>query len=392
MNYRKFFPTAIFTGKKMLTKNKVLITDLEGRIIDIIIDSEAGDGVEILQGILSPGFINAHCHLELSHLRARIPRSTGLADFVYRVMGERNTGENDASIALQVAIDEMYNNGVAGVGDICNTDLSLAFKKDQRLRCHNFIEVAGWNPGIAEERFNKARNLYNLFQAQGQVASIVPHAPYSLSSPLWEKITPFFDGKVVSIHNQESMAEDMLFRTGEGEMVELYRKMDVQNISFKPTGTSSLKNYFKKLDKAASIILVHNTFMHLDDLEFALSNKSAGQLLSFCLCPRANMFIEKVMPPVGLFLEKNVNIVLGTDSLASNTSLSILDEIKLISKHFPTITLSTLLSWATYNGAKALHMEEELGSFELGKKPGLVIIENTNSEALSNVACARRIL
>src|SRR6185437_3156496 len=106
------------------------------------------------------------------------------------------------------------------------------------------------------------------------------------------------------------------------------------------------------------------------------------QLISFCLCPNANLYIENALPPVRLFLNNNCNIVLGTDSLASNHQLDILAEIKTIAKKFPEIKTETLLKWATINGAKALQMENEFGSFDKGKKPGVVLIENTERERI----------
>jgi imidazolonepropionase-like amidohydrolase len=81
-----------------------------------------------------------------------------------------------------------------------------------------------------------------------------------------------------------------------------------------------------------------------------------------------------VLPPLDLFRKNYCNIVLGTDSLASNWSLSILDEMKTIEKKFPQITLEEMLQWATSNGAKALGIDVQLGSFEKGKKPGVVLI------------------
>lgn len=95
----------------------------------------------------------------------------------------------------------------------------------------------------------------------------------------------------------------------------------------------------------------------------------------FCLCINANQYIENALPPIEMLRKNNCTIVLGTDSLASNWSLNILDEIKTIKQNFPAIALEEMLQWATINGAKALQMENDLGSFEKGKKPGVVLID-----------------
>jgi len=98
--------------------------------------------------------------------------------------------------------------------------------------------------------------------------------------------------------------------------------------------------------------------------------------IALCLCPSANLYIENNLPDILLLQKNNCNIVLGTDSYASNHQLSIWEEIRILQKHFPALTLETLLQWATSNGAKAMQMDAMLGSFEKGKQPGLVLIKN----------------
>ncbi|RYZ46146.1 MAG: hypothetical protein EOO14_24930 [Chitinophagaceae bacterium] len=94
----------------------------------------------------------------------------------------------------------------------------------------------------------------------------------------------------------------------------------------------------------------------------------------FCLCVNANQYIEASLPPVEMLRQQGCNLVLGSDSLASNWSLNILDEIQTIRQSFPGIPLEEILTWATSNGAKALGMESLLGSFEKGKRPGVVLL------------------
>jgi len=97
----------------------------------------------------------------------------------------------------------------------------------------------------------------------------------------------------------------------------------------------------------------------------------------FCLCINANQYIEDAVPPIEMFRKNNCNIILGTDSFASNWSLSIADEIKTIRNHFPNIASGEILKWATFNGAKALEMDHTLGSLDKGKKPGIILIDES---------------
>jgi cytosine/adenosine deaminase-related metal-dependent hydrolase len=207
--------------------------------------------------------------------------------------------------------------------------------------------------------------------------AIVPHAPYSVSQELWQLIKPYFAGRTVSIHNQETAFEDELFLQGTGDFIRMYQMMQMDYSHHQPTGKSSLQSYFPQLNEAGNIILVHNTFTKQEDinyLQFQISNFKSQ--IFFCLCVNANQYIENAMPPIDMFRDNGCTMVLGTDSLASNWSLNILDEIKTIQKHHPSIPLEEMLQWATINGARALAMDNQLGSFEKGKKPGVVLIED----------------
>ncbi len=392
MSYRKFQADYLFNGTTLMPGTLVLITNEKGKILDIVDQNQAGEGVEIFSGILSPGFINAHCHLELSHLKNRIPEKTGLINFVYKVVTERHFPEEEVANAINYAIDEMVINGIVAIGDICNNELAISKKNDNRLHYYNFIEVSGWSPLISSERFERSKLIYEKYTENRKKTSMVPHAPYSVSQTLWEKITPYFSGKIVTIHNQETQFEDEFFLKGTGELVKMYELMKIDNSFYTIPGTSSLQSYFNKLYSASSVILVHNTFLKQNDLDYISKTKNFSQLVSFCLCPNANIYIENTLPPIEMLLNNQVNIIIGTDSLASNHQLDILEELKTISKQFPGIKTELMLTWATLNGAKALQMENKLGSFEKDKEPGIVLIEKIEGDKFTKSSKARRIL
>lgn len=380
----------------MLGSDKILIAKNSGEVEEIIDEHLACEDVETFKGILCPGFINCHCHLELSHMKGLIPEKTGLVDFVYKVVNERHFAEEEILNAIATAEDEMFANGIVAVGDICNNLLTLPLKQKKRLAYYNFIEASGWLPTISQIRFERSLNLYKEFSIHNSQFlshnSIVPHAPYSVSDELWKLITPYFENKTVSIHNQETLFEDELFLHGSGDFIRMYELMKIDNTHHQPTKKSSLESYFSKLSKAASVILVHNTFTKETDIKFAMENKAKDQILSFCICINANLYIENALPPIELLRKNNCNIILGTDSLASNWSLNILDEMKTIQKKIPGITLEKMLQWATQNGAKALQMDKDVGSFEKGKNPGVILIENVDDIKLTQETTSKRIL
>ncbi|MDB5202028.1 MAG: adenosine deaminase, alternative form [Ferruginibacter sp.] len=374
--YRKFKPSRIFNGLHFLEKGQVLICTEEGSIEDIIPESEGGDGIEQLDGILSPGFINCHCHIELSHMRGRIPEHTGLVDFVQWVMKSRAATTEEKLPAMQAAIKELYDSGTVAVGDICNTADSLALKIDSPLRWHNFMEVTGFIDSAAEKRVNDAWQLAAHFQSTqpGQV-SLSPHAPYSVSKTMFGLLNEQLAGKITSIHNQETRDEDALYQNKSGRFLELYDNFGIDISGFSPTGKSSFQSWFPYLDQPITVLSVHNSCSSPADIVFAKDEiDTRGQQLYFCLCPNANLFIENKLPPVEMLQASGFPLVIGTDSYASNRQLNMMEEINCIRHNFPQISLETILSWATRNGAKALGMDDQYGTIEPGKKPGIVLI------------------
>ena len=173
----------------------------------------------------------------------------------------------------------------------------------------------------------------------------------------------------------------------------MYEMMKMDTSFFQPSGKSSLQSYFSKMRGAKNVLLVHDTFTKEEDLLFVSRESAVGsQDVYYCLCVNANQYIENALPPVDLLRRYNSDIVIGTDSLASNWSLSILDELKTLAKHFPTIPLHELLQWSTINGAKALQMDDRLGSFEKGKKPGVLVIEELENGRIHQGSKVKRLV
>ena len=270
----------------------------------------------------------------------------------------------------------MKKNGIVAVGDISNGDSTFNQKEKGNLLYHTFIEVFGSDPKIANEAFTQAQNLYELYFDKARV-SITPHATYSVSDPLTLLINKhcIANKSLVSIHNQETESENEFHKNGSGhlfEFLEIAKKTD-----FKHTGENALASFLKKYEDLNHTLLVHNTFTDKEDINWS---KKYNANIFWAFCPNANLYIENKLPNFQLFINEKCTI--GTDSYASNWSLSILDELKTISKSNPQIDLETLIKWATYNGAEFLNFNQ-LGSFEKGKTPGVNLIENVTLNSLT---------
>ena len=388
--YQKFQATQIFTGTELLEDQLVLITQKDGTIEALVGIEDAGDEVQNFEGILSPGFINAHCHLELSHMKGMIPAHTGLQEFVKQIVGLRKVEDGIIQQAIRSAEDEMYNNGIVAVGDICNTLDTLSIKQKHKLAYYSFVELYDLDPTRSDDKINAGLKIQEAFEQNCVRASLVPHAPYSVSFNLWKLLSNYFGAHTITMHNQETIDENEFFEKKSGSFLGMYERTKVSLDFFEATGLSSLQSVLPYFKKAARSILVHNSFTSKEDIK-AVQKEMPNSF--WCLCPNANQYIEQTMPPIELLRASGAEIVIGTDSYASNWSLNILDELKTIQKNSPSIPLAEMLSWATMNGARALQMEKGLGSFEKGKKPGIVLIEGINANGqLQNTSISKRII
>jgi cytosine/adenosine deaminase-related metal-dependent hydrolase len=388
--YKKIRADLLFTGNQLLSgADQVLITKVDGTIEAILPVSEAGDDIQHLKGILSPGFINAHCHLELSHMKGMIPAHTGLQEFVKQIVALRQVAPEAIQEAIVLAEAEMMANGIVAVGDISNTLDTLTQKAKHNLAYYSFVELYDLDPTRAADKIEAGLEIQKQFQENCVRASLVPHAPYSVTNDLWNLLSAHFGIHTISLHNQETPDENDFFKTKTGSFLGMYERTKVNLDFFEATGLSSLQSVLPIFKNAHHGILVHNSFTSAEDIQAV---HAAMDNAFWCLCPNANQYIEQTMPPVELLRSEKAKMVIGTDSYASNWSLNILDELKTIQQYHPQIPLAEMLSWATINGAHALQMDKHLGSFEKGKQPGVVLITGVNAVNDLKNASSQRIL
>jgi len=244
----------------------------------------------------------------------------------------------------------------------------------------------GFNPDKASDIFSQALALQLEFAPLP--ASVVPHAPYSVSDPLMDLIREqaALDGRPISMHNQETAAENEFFQNKSGGFLDLYAFLGLNLDFYQAPGVSSLEATLPKLPDTR-VLLVHNTQTTGADLEFA---QAQNKDVFWCLCPNANLYIENQLPDVDLLQAAGLRITLGTDSLASNHQLSILKEMQTLQLH-KRVGLETLLQWATQNGATFLGIDDQYGSFEAGKKPGVLLLEHIEQDTITDQTTITRL-
>jgi cytosine/adenosine deaminase-related metal-dependent hydrolase len=357
---------------------------MEGqKVLDLIDPSARNEGIpdnseiQLFPGILSPGFVNAHCHLELSGLIGMVERGHGLARFIGDLQKIREQDQETMLAAAFAQDEKMFQSGIQAVGDICNSALTIPVKRKSKMYYHSFIELFSFRPEQALSTYEKGKILLNEFRnlknAKGTnlSASLTPHAPYSTSLDLMQLMAEDAQAFPSSIHLMESMAEYEFLMEGKGVFKSMMEAFGIPVDDLIPYQQNPFHTFLKVFSGKGPLISVHNSFLEL--LSEELIQNPFAKDVYYCLCPRANQYIERVNPPVYLFRSLSRNIVLGTDSLASNFDLNLMEEVKQILS-FEDIPVEEWLQWITINGALALGLEKTIGSFQPGKSPGLINI------------------
>ena len=369
---------SIFTGINFLSQEMALVIDDFGLLKDIVKKTEIQSSeIEHYDGIIAPGFVNAHCHLELSHLFSQIESKTGLIEFLKQVITKRNNfnkkEQEDAAIEADF---KMRESGIVAVGDISNIDTTFKTKANSKIYYHTFIELIGLNPLHSETIFEKGLSLLKELENYNLIGSLAAHAPFSSSKLLINKIANYnsLNNLAFSIHNQESEEETKFFAGRPSGINDLFDYLNIDINWFTPPKTSSLLTYLDVIPNKKSL-LVHNTFCKEEDII-----ASKHKFINWCFCPGANLFIENTLPNYDLFLNHNQNWCIGTDSLASNQKLDMCFEASILLAKSPSISIESILKALTYNGAKALGIEDKFGKLIIGKNTGLNLIQHSDKQ------------
>lgn len=386
---RKFSADCIYTLEGEPIPRGIIITDDYGKILSVTEETVTFDSnIEYFKGVIVPGFINAHCHLELSHLHKKIAQKTGLINFIKQVIFTRNASEKEILDAMQKQDEAMWNEGIVAVGDISNQTISASLKANSKIRYHTFIEMLGFDASKVKEVLAEAIQKKTAFETP---ASLTVHAPYSVSKELVKQLKDYCKGidNKITIHNQECDEEDELYKKRSGPFLQFYEDLNINASTFTSQSKSSLQAILPLMPKKQNILLVHNTYTCLKDVYFT---KRFEKNIFWCFCPNANLYIENQLPNYDFFKQSEFPITIGTDSLASNHTLSVLDEMRILQTNILNLPLNQLLKWACINGAKFLGFDADLGSIAVGKKPGLNLLTNLENGLIGDSTIVTKLI
>lgn len=366
-------------------KNGYVVLDDTGTVTEIGQLAKEKANTEFYNGILSPGFVNAHCHSELSYLQGVFTPGGGMRSFLEQITAYRGMSTpEEREYKLKVAFSQMYEEGIVAIADISNGSGSFETKRQSPIYTKTFIELFGSEPEKADTIFCGGMELVRQAANMGLDASLTPHAYYTMSEKLFDMTcAEGLKSGIISCHSDESYQERELMLYGKGALADRYRKLRLPAPSPGKAGLEYLTERilsFAAPPVEENIILVHNLATPGKSIEKA---KEYFRNLYFALCPLSNIFIHNMLPKIGVLKKAEATICIGTDSLSSNRQLSMMEEIKSLQQNFKNLSTNELLLWATLNGAKAIGKEKIFGSFEVGKRPGVVLIENIDWRTLS---------
>ena len=383
----------VYTLEAEPIRNGFVEYDEDGTILAV---GKCNEDEEVTPGALVPGFVNAHCHVELSHLHKKFRKGTGMAGFIDQINELRDwAGFEVKQQLVREWMDKMWNDGVSAMADISNDDASFDVKKSHPMYTRTFLEVFGSEPHMCEGVMKEVAALKDVADKAGIDAAPTPHSCYTMSPQLLSaSAAAGLESGYLSYHSQESQEEEDLLVSGSGAMYENRKR---SGMSTPPvTGESSLKYFIDRLAAAKPapydehILLVHNVCLQQSDID---ALKKVMRNPYFAICPLSNIFIHNALPPIELMRKNELSIALGTDSLSSNDDLDMVKELICLHENFKEVPMDELLTWACFNGARFLGKDAVLGSIAVGKRPGIVRIEGIDENGfVTEASCSKRII
>ena len=328
-------------------------------------DAGAPDGPvqDLGRGVLLPGLVNAHCHLELSHLKGRLDRSGGFAHWVEDLVAQRGgDGPGKVRAATARAIREVEGTGTVAIADVSNEVAHVDLLEASRLEAVVFHELLGWDPARAEAILEYAE----AHRPRGQhrvPVRLAAHAPHSVSPALFAGLMA--RGGPAAIHLAESAEESRFLLRGDGAWMRFLKRRGLGDLPFDPPGVSPVRYVDELGALRPGLVAAHCVYVDGAD-----RMRLAARGVHVAVCPRSNLNLGVGLPPVPELLDAGVRLCLGTDSLASVDSLDLIDDAAALHEEYPDVDPAVIVQMATLNGAQALGLED-LGAIAPGMRAEL---------------------
>ena len=332
--------------------------------------SRHADGTAAQVAVL-PGLVNAHTHLEISWMRGQVKPAESMPAWVERLMALRRTVGSEPPEPISDAIAETRAAGTTLVGEVTNTLSAYDALLESDLSAAIFRELLGFN--VTDDARRLVAETQAAIDALTPVErlrpSIVPHAPYSVSAPLFRAIAAAAGDRKVSVHLAEPIEELQFLKDGTGAWRTLIDRLGLWNPGWTAPGVGPVA-YLQQFGLVNDrLIAVHG--VQLTDEELARLAAAGATVVT---CPRSNIWTGAGEPPIERFYASGVRVAIGTDSLASVDDLNVFQELAAARRLAPRVRAARLLESATRAGAEALGFGGDLGTIEPGKRAELIAV------------------
>ena len=324
--------------------------------------------------LIVPGFTNAHTHLELSFMRGKAPFRGSLIHWLLWVgmrRGIKSRRGLEESVAL--GLSESLRSGTTLLSETFTSDFTLSSLGRSPVSIRAFLEVMGMRPLEASETFEGVLGRLERLP-ETSLLGLAPHAPYSCSERLIQLC--YETGLPISIHVVEDPEELEFLEMGTGPIARLLKTTRILPKSWEPPRLSGVEFLARLGVLSSRTILVHANYVTENDADL-IANSGA----SVVFCPRSHRFFCHKRYPLKMFLTRGVNVALGTDSLASNWSLSILEEMRFVKENYPETQPSVILKMATESGAQALGLSQTKGRLTPGSSADFAVLTPPDPDA-----------
>ncbi|MGO9834560.1 MAG: amidohydrolase family protein [Polyangiaceae bacterium] len=392
----------VVTGDAAPIGDGAVVVDRAGVVVDVgpagdVLPRHAGATLERVRGVLLPGLVNAHTHLELSALRGQVRGGAGFVPWVEEMLGIRAESQPEEDVAaIDQALDELEAFGTAAVGEVTNSLVAVRGLARRNIAGSIFHEVFGIAREPLEQRVADLPRMVEESVGAWPTSDLAyapsPHTLYTTHAEVVRRLVRDARERGVraSLHLAEHAAERRFLEHGDGPVADWYEaRLKLRRELIEWPGKSSVALADDLGALGPHVVCVHLTDARPDELDLVVRRGA-----SVVFCPRSNLHIETKLPPLLAARAAGLLPALGTDSLASNASLDVLAEARALADRFPTVSPRDLVRMATWEGARALG-RDDLGRVAKGAKPGLFAIDGDPGDdgcafVLANVRAPRR--
>ena len=362
------------------------LVEIQGDRIARVESGSDSEAIDLGDVAIIPGLVNAHTHLEFSHLSEPLGPAAPFPEWIHAVIAARRERQRPVEEVIRRGAHEAAQSGTTLLGEIATSDAAAGVPDESTPQIVAYREVLGLDEAAIQ--CQQAAVNQHLTSSGSSVSphlarGLSPHAPYSVHPELfeWTIEQARLAGLPVAMHLAETRDERELLERGTGPLARMLQEFGLWQEGLFGGGRTIL-DYLDRLATLDRVLLVHGNDLNAEEIGY-LEGKSG---FSIVYCPRTHAYFGHHDHPWRMLLERGIGVALGTDSRASNPDLNLWREVLFLRETAPDVAAELLLRMATLNGAQALGVAEETGSITPGKEANLAVVSLEAREELPDAA------